>query len=422
MIPLLVPKEAAPAGAPPDARAESGETADAAGFGAFFAAEDSTPKAAHSVSGDVDIESGAALPGQKTDTAEVTLPPDTVGLAGRDTSNPPKAPPAIGPEDAVDQGGQSQPGQTKGAAATTPDIEATAPLTSPKEPTQALRSTVAQSVVEGQIPQAKAQTAAPEKLAENTHQMVRSDSAAISAKHHSAGFQNQPPKPSAVLADATDKPNTEKPQVERATPLTPAPVLQTQTSAVTAAIVPPMGVALTNVVQGQIVQQTERQIKPIDPDLGLGQATGDRPTTIGATVASATASTGPETARHAAQQIAVAVTNAPGNMTEISLNPEELGRVRLSMTASEGIITLNVAADRPETMDLLRRHIDALAQEFRDLGYDSLSFSFGSQTEGGADEEMTKPDQLASSQLEELAAPPNDRALLPANAGLDLRL
>ncbi len=38
---------------------------------------------------------------------------------------------------------------------------------------------------------------------------------------------------------------------------------------------------------------------------------------------------------------------------------------------------LRYIADRPETLELMRRHIDILAQEFRDIGYGSAEFSFG---------------------------------------------
>ena len=84
-----------------------------------------------------------------------------------------------------------------------------------------------------------------------------------------------------------------------------------------------------------------------------------------------------ETARHVANQMAIAMTDRAGRATEISLNPEELGRVRLTMSAVDTAITLSISAERQETSDLLRRHIETLAQEFRDLGYDDITFSFG---------------------------------------------
>lgn len=106
---------------------------------------------------------------------------------------------------------------------------------------------------------------------------------------------------------------------------------------------------------------TERAVAALQP-----QTSTAAPTTAGV-----------ETARQVANQMAIAVSGQPGRATEIALNPEELGRVRLTMTAVDQAIVLNIAAERPETADLMRRHIDALAQEFRALGYDKVAFSFG---------------------------------------------
>ena len=130
-----------------------------------------------------------------------------------------------------------------------------------------------------------------------------------------------------------------------------------------------------------------------------------------------------ETARHVANQLLMAVSSQPGRITEISLNPEELGRVRLSLAAAEGAITVNLLAERPETNDLLRRHIDILAQEFRALGYADISFSFGrdnraEQDGANADESGDTP-QVAT---EDLAAPNTLNQSNMLNSGLDLRL
>jgi flagellar hook-length control protein FliK len=59
----------------------------------------------------------------------------------------------------------------------------------------------------------------------------------------------------------------------------------------------------------------------------------------------AVAGDGTETARHAAQQIETAVFKGNSKTTEIALNPEELGRVRLTLTAINGALTL-VSLDR----------------------------------------------------------------------------
>jgi hypothetical protein len=149
----------------------------------------------------------------------------------------------------------------------------------------------------------------------------------------------------------------------------------------------------------------------------LGQ---DRHTPV-TSISGGSAAAGPETARHAAQQIATAIIQGNGKSTEIALNPEELGRVRLKMTAVDGAMTLVILADRPETQELMRRHIDVLAQEFRALGYDSISFSFSAEGQSGrADNSEGSSDEgqfgtVQHVETEELTAP-------PPTTGLDLRL
>ncbi|SFR51678.1 hook-length control protein FliK [Yoonia tamlensis] len=128
-----------------------------------------------------------------------------------------------------------------------------------------------------------------------------------------------------------------------------------------------------------------------------------------------------ETARHAAAQIAVAVTERAGRPTEIALNPEELGRVRMTMSAVDTSLTLVVTAERQETADLLRRHIETLAQEFKDLGYSDISFSFANH----GDAPDAEPERLAATgrpaiENEETAAP--ETVHLVATSGLDIKL
>lgn len=77
-----------------------------------------------------------------------------------------------------------------------------------------------------------------------------------------------------------------------------------------------------------------------------------------------------------AQQIAASVAQPAATSTQIVLNPEELGSVRISLTTGDAGLVVNIVAERPETTDLLRRNIDSLMQEFASLGYDNPSFSF----------------------------------------------
>ena len=76
------------------------------------------------------------------------------------------------------------------------------------------------------------------------------------------------------------------------------------------------------------------------------------------------------------RQIAIAIQNRTSGSFEISLSPAELGSVRISLTTAETGMIVNIQAERQETLDLLRRNTDMLAEDFRDLGYDSTTFSF----------------------------------------------
>lgn len=90
-------------------------------------------------------------------------------------------------------------------------------------------------------------------------------------------------------------------------------------------------------------------------------------------------------ARQIAVQLADVAHRFPGRPVEITLNPEELGRVRMTLTASDTAVTVNLFAERGETAELLRRNIETLAQEFRAIGYSDVAFEFGGGQSGDAD-------------------------------------
>lgn len=84
-----------------------------------------------------------------------------------------------------------------------------------------------------------------------------------------------------------------------------------------------------------------------------------------------------ELVRQSLPQVAEAAQLNGHGTVEITLSPEELGHVRLTIHSDDGATaTVRLSADRHETLDLMRRHIDLLAQDLRDLGYRDLSFSF----------------------------------------------
>lgn len=136
----------------------------------------------------------------------------------------------------------------------------------------------------------------------------------------------------------------------------------------------------------------------------------------------ALATQGAEQARHIAQQLAAAMPSTASGTTEITLRPEELGQVRMRLTLNEGAMTMVIHADRQETSDLMRRHIDQLAQTYRQMGFDNLSFSFSGSTNREAAHQASPDDALAQT-LEE----PTSNQIAPPTAAttsgrLDLRI
>lgn len=171
---------------------------------------------------------------------------------------------------------------------------------------------------------------------------------------------------------------------------------------------------------GPDVADGDQQAMTVEPAGGPGAAISHRPETVPHNGASNL----PPAFGH---RLAEIVARFPDRPVEVTLSPEELGRVRMTLATQDGTLTLAVHADRSETVELMRRHIDQLAQEFRDLGFADLNFSF-SHRDGAASD--SRPEPRAVSALEE-AAPP----LLPATSlapghaardgtggGLDLRM
>ena len=133
-----------------------------------------------------------------------------------------------------------------------------------------------------------------------------------------------------------------------------------------------------------------------------------------------------------AVQIADVARQLPDGPVEISLSPEELGKVRLTFQVSDtGAMTVVVAAERAETLELMRRNADSLLAEFSDLGYENSSFQFehGGQQSSDDDSNPKKPASQASHEaagtgLDRNAPdmPTPTRIHLDGSAGMDLRL
>ncbi len=135
--------------------------------------------------------------------------------------------------------------------------------------------------------------------------------------------------------------------------------------------------------------------------------------------------------RHVAAQIIDVLPSRAGRPVEVSLNPEELGRVRMTVITGDSGVILSIIAERPETLDLLRRHIDQLATDLRRLGYESPGFEFSGSDSGqrgtGHNTDAHTGAPMTNGETDELpptTSSPSEPTATPARAasGLDLRV
>lgn len=169
-------------------------------------------------------------------------------------------------------------------------------------------------------------------------------------------------------------------------------------------------------------QPVEDAARPLG-DLAAG-STADRPAGATSSVGPATPSAARAVPAQIAQQIAVSVSFSESGHAELRLNPEELGRVRLSLSGAEGGLTVSITAERPETADLLRRHTDSLAREFAALGYGDVGFHF--EGESREDRAHDHPGGQAAGApertLTDATDPQPPRRGIVLGGGLDLKL
>ncbi|MBN2629222.1 MAG: flagellar hook-length control protein FliK [Rhodobacteraceae bacterium] len=69
--------------------------------------------------------------------------------------------------------------------------------------------------------------------------------------------------------------------------------------------------------------------------------------------------------------------NGPDGPIDIALHPEELGQIRFELTTTGNRLHITLFVERPESLDLFRRHINDLMTDIRQSGFGQTSLSFG---------------------------------------------
>lgn len=129
-------------------------------------------------------------------------------------------------------------------------------------------------------------------------------------------------------------------------------------------------------------------------------------------------------ARPVVTQLVQAAKSAVDGMFEVRLSPEELGRVRLVMTSGDVGMTVQIAAERPETLDLIRRNIDLLAADLLKQGFADLNFSFtqdGSTGNSDVPAEVGDQERGDARQVMQVDDPEKEPLIQP-DGRVDLRL
>lgn len=128
----------------------------------------------------------------------------------------------------------------------------------------------------------------------------------------------------------------------------------------------------------------------------------------------------PAMARQITEGLSAALADpAAGDQIELVLRPEELGRVRFELRGEGDRLMVTLTADRPETMDLLRRHLPDLLAELEQAGYGGASLDFGQP--GHSDRPPPTEAAQAVRAATDLSEPLPPQPGLTGSGGLDLR-
>lgn len=125
-----------------------------------------------------------------------------------------------------------------------------------------------------------------------------------------------------------------------------------------------------------------------------------------------------------AHQISEALISPHDDVLEITLSPAELGKIRLSLHSTDGALQVTIHAEKPETLDLMRRNTEQLSRDLRSLGHADINFSFSPHS-GGSDTRRQSDNYWPSEPDERRPEPPPPHPLPSArtvSGVLDLRM
>jgi hypothetical protein len=195
-------------------------------------------------------------------------------------------------------------------------------------------------------------------------------------------------------------PRAERERTTEGAPLAPTPDLTTTTTTVSAPpptsqpIIAPQGLPQLAVAAAG------------DPDAlsGIGASSNDwRLSAEAVSPGGPAARMAPAPPQAIAAPVGVAIVAVRDRQVELRLDPPELGRVQIQLETTETGLRGMVLTERPETLDLMRRHADMLQRELAAAGYDHVDLGFA---QGGRDPERQRASPGAESRAVGVIAQP----------------
>ncbi|MCU0899976.1 MAG: flagellar hook-length control protein FliK [Cypionkella sp.] len=89
------------------------------------------------------------------------------------------------------------------------------------------------------------------------------------------------------------------------------------------------------------------------------------------------ASQTPVAPQHVGKTLAQIVQHGGDGPVELTLRPEELGRIKFELVTTGDKLHVTLFVERPEAMDLMRRHGDQLLNDLRQSGFSQSTLDFG---------------------------------------------
>ncbi|SFG95069.1 Flagellar hook-length control protein FliK [Palleronia marisminoris] len=128
-------------------------------------------------------------------------------------------------------------------------------------------------------------------------------------------------------------------------------------------------------------------------------------------------------ARPVLNSIVEATVKAQNGTIELRLSPEELGRVRISMSHHEQGISVVLNVEREDTLHLLRRHASELAAALREAGLGEATIEFANRDQRPPPDAQRQTPRQAFGVFSN-AGPEIDRPVLrpSGDGGLDIRM